>query len=362
MINILHITPDFNLSSGVTTHVVTLLQNFSKMPDYRVHFITNGGDALQRLEKLNIQFDFFPFVTGIKNIFYLYPNYYALTKYCKENKIDIIHSHHRYPEFIASLVAKRLQIKTVTSALSFVKGYRRLSFRSDRIIADSNSVRDFVEREFNVPSYKVSTLYSCVRDFPVENPTETIKLKESLQIPKNHKVLLFVGRLESIKGFDTLLNAFSLIRRTQTNITLLLIGSANRRIRKNLLSLSQEDIRYVLPSITYHRYYHLSDVVILPSRRDPFPYVMLETGLNKKAFIGGNVDGIAEFIEDGKDGLLFTPGDEQTLAHLILQVLNDSSMAARLGANLYRKVKSLPTCNQYCEKLDSMYHELLSLH
>lgn len=360
MINLLHITPDFNYSSGVTTHVVTLLRNFSKKTGYRVHFITNGGDAIQRLEGMSITFNQLPFTTGMKNVIYLYPNYRALLRYCIENKIDIIHTHHRYPELIASLVAKRLRTKTVTSALSFVKGYRWLSFRSDRIIADSYSVRNFVEREFKVSSDRLSTLYNCVRDFPIESPEDTASLREELHIPPDHKIVVFVGRLESIKGFDILVSAFLSLKRTFHNVTLILIGSANRRVKKSLSKLLHDNIHYLPPSEAYYRFYYLSDIVVLPSRSDPFPYVMLEAGLVKKPFIGSNVDGISEFIEDGKDGLLFTPKNEEMLSRLLLQVLTDSSLATRLGTNLYQKVKSLPTCEQYCEKIDAIYRELLS--
>ena len=55
-------------------------------------------------------------------------------------------------------------------------------------------------------------------------------------------------------------------------------------------------------------YFNIIDIVVLPSRIDPFPLVMLESGLMKKAFIGSSVDGIKEFIVNGKDGIRFSKG------------------------------------------------------
>ena len=59
---------------------------------------------------------------------------------------------------------------------------------------------------------------------------------------------------------------------------------------------------YLPPLENIKQLYSISDVVILPSKKDSFPYVMLEAGINKKSFIGGNTGGIAEFIEDGVNG------------------------------------------------------------
>lgn len=53
---------------------------------------------------------------------------------------------------------------------------------------------------------------------------------------------------------------------------------------------------------------------MLPSTRDPFPNFMLQAGLHRVPFIGANVDGIGELINDGENGLLFEAGDEATFA------------------------------------------------
>ncbi len=61
-----------------------------------------------------------------------------------KNKIDIIHTHHRFPELIAVRIGKKLNIKTIHLAHGFTSGYKKISFKSDKIISVSNSEDDYL--------------------------------------------------------------------------------------------------------------------------------------------------------------------------------------------------------------------------
>ena len=106
-------------------------------------------------------------------------------------------------------------------------------------------------------------------------------------------------------------------------------------------------------------YYSAADIVVLPSRIDPFPFVMLEAGLMRKPFIGSRTGGIAEFIEDGKDGLLTIPEDVIDLKNKIGYLINTPQKAKTLAENLYQKVKSQTSREKYISRLCKIYDELL---
>jgi L-malate glycosyltransferase len=358
MINILHIALDFNLNSGVTTYVTMLLRHFSARPEYKVSFITNGGSALQRLDSVPVKPVIIPMQTGIRNILNVNANAQLIKGFCAENEINIIHSHHRYPEFIAHRVSKGLNLRTITTAHSMVKGFKALSFKSDRIIAVSNAVKERIIEDFGVDRSKIIMFYNCVEEIEARRPEENKALRKELGIPENNKVILYIGRFDDIKGVPYLIHAFDKICNEFQAATLLLIGDVDRSFQK----YSNKRIKILPPQENSAQYYRISDIVVLPAKRDPFPYVMLETGLASKPFIGSRVDGIAEFIEDGKDGLLFPAKDEEALAAAMLRVLRDDDLASQLATNLHHKVKSLPTCEQYCERLDKIYREMLSIN
>ncbi|GAB4150128.1 MAG: hypothetical protein Fur0015_14270 [Ignavibacteriales bacterium] len=76
----------------------------------------------------------------------------------------------------------------------------------------------------------------------------------------------------------------------------------------------------------------------MPSRVDPFPLVMLEAGLFRIPLIGSKVDGIAEFIEDEKDGLFFEANNCEDLQNKIQKIYNNKTFALQLSKNLHEKV------------------------
>jgi glycosyltransferase involved in cell wall biosynthesis len=87
---------------------------------------------------------------------------------------------------------------------------------------------------------------------------------------------------------------------------------------------------------------------------------MIEAGAFKKPFIGGNTGGIAEFIEDGKNGLLIDPENPEQLAEKIIYLLNNPDMGKVLGENLYEKVNHLCEYNNYFNEVEKIYNSLLT--
>jgi len=359
-INILFVSPNFNYSCGVSKYVFHLLQTLKNKYDFTVYYITNGGDALSKLDKHNINYKLFPFSDGWKNIFYFPINYYQLKSFCVKNKIDIIHTHHRYPELISTLIAKRLNIKTITTVHSLVKGYKNLSFRSDRIITVSNTVKKSINKNFHIPKNKIELLYNCV--IPVDKPdAERVEnLREKLNIKNTEYVILFLGRLNKIKGIDLLISAFRKIKPVYPKVKLILIGGILDKTYKQMNVKSDEDILHLGARADINLFFELCDIVILPSREDSFPYVMLEAGIAYKPFIGSRTGGIEEFIDDGVNGFLFEPVNADNLAVKIRFAINNPGKAKSTAEKLNIKVKNNCNSDDYFEKLSNIYNELLN--
>lgn len=359
MINILHISPDFNYSCGVSKYVSLLLDELSKREDLHLFFLTNKGDSLNRLNGVNVKINFLNFEKGNKDLFKFILNYFLLKKFCTENRIEIIHTHHRYPELLAYFVSKFLGIKTITTVHSLVDGWKYFSFKSDNIIAVSKAVERHLIQKYKVNNQKITQMYNFVKPFESPNYEEISNLKEKLGIQEDEKVLLFIGRIGYIKGCDILISAFEKLSNKYPFLRLLMIGNfESGEIKKSVQR--NERIIYLSPADDIIKYYYLCDIIVLPSRIDPFPYVMLEAGLAKKPFIGGKTGGIAEFIEDGTNGLLVKPGDVDNLVEKVKQLINDNNLSQMLGFNLFTKVTQLTNGNLYTNKLIELYSSLLN--
>ena len=356
----MHISPDFNYSCGASKHVYSLLSNFSQLKYCKVFFFTNSGDALEKLEIINVIPGIFRYSTGIRNIYNLSYNLKTIKAFCTQNNIDIIHTHHRYPEFLASIISRQTGIKTITTVHSLVKGKTRISFKSDRIIAVSEAVKKMLIDYYNIPDEKITTLYNFIEPFPNIGNSELVKIRSNLNVAENNKIILFIGRVSKIKGVDLLIEAFKLLNKKREKITLLIIGQIYDDPIKKYLKNLPDEIKFINVVKNPYSYYAIADLVVLPSRVDPFPYVMLEAGLMHKPFVGAKTGGIEEFIIDGKNGILFEPGNLVELSNKIKYLLDNPKIAESLADNLNTKVKERTSAERYISQLKQIYEDLLA--
>ena len=106
-------------------------------------------------------------------------------------------------------------------------------------------------------------------------------------------------------------------------------------------------------------FYEICDTVVIPSREEPFPYVMLETGYVIKPLIASNIGGIAEFIDDNVNGFLFKTERNIDLAEKIKFVIENSENAKNVAVQLHKKVNEYCQCDNYFIKLEESYHQLM---
>lgn len=133
------------------------------------------------------------------------------------------------------------------------------------------------------------------------SPRDTKELRKVLNIPAEHTVFLFVS--QSInnyrKGFDLLLEALQKL--SNNNISLLIIGYAEKL---NLPHLHCISLGFISDEEELSNYYSLADAFILPSREDNLPNVMLEALACGTPVISFNVGGMATIIQNGITGLI----------------------------------------------------------
>ncbi len=355
MLRILHISPDFNYACGVSRHVYLLLRELKRCKKVQIFFITNKGDSLERITDLDIHPYFINFKRGNKNPIKLFVNVLSLYKFCKLNDIHVIHTHHRYPELVSYFVSKLLPIKTITTVHSIVSGFEHFSFKSDHIIAVSNFVKQNLQEVFDLTPNKISVLNNFVNPSTSVNNEVVFNLVSNYNILQEDKVLLFCGRITKMKGCNTLITVFNELMEVKKNIKLILVGSFELSADYKNIVKNNSNIILINPQKNIDAFYQIAAIVISPSHIDSFPYTMLEAGLARKAFIGGRIGGIAEFIDDGENGLLVEPGNKNELKKSILNVLEDYNLRQRLGHNLYEKVLRLTSAEKYITKLLEIY-------
>ena len=355
-LNILHITPDFNYACGRSYYVYLLLKYFQKK--HHVHLITNSGDSFDRLEERSISYNV---IKGLKskNPIKIASNIKQIRNYIRENKINIVHTHHRLAELLgvqAAGYSGREKPQTIFTSLSIVKRKYNIEFKSGHIIAVSNSIKDMLTKKFRINEDRISV---------IPNFTDTNEIDElELVLPytRDHDRffnILAVGRFHHEKNFETLLQALALLK--ESRFKLILVGEGNRDMDyKKYIALHNLNVEIIVPQKNLLQYFMLADVCVLPSERDPFPNFMLQAGLHKRAFIGANVDGIGELIRDEVNGLLFKAGDASELAKKINLMYINAGLREKCASNLHKDVLNNYTQEFIVPKVESLYRQRVS--
>jgi len=99
------------------------------------------------------------------------------------------------------------------------------------------------------------------------------------------------------------------------------------------------------------------DVVALPSKREGFPFAVLEAMAAGKPTVAFNLPGLSQLIEHERTGLLVEPGDNRALAAAIVQVLHDPSLAERMAAAAMERVKDFGI-DAHVDRLVSLYQNI----
>jgi len=179
--------------------------------------------------------------------------------------------------------------------------------------------------QLDIPAEKVFVI-SNGYDPNLFNPITIAKARENLNLPKDKKIILSIGNLESVKGHKYLIEAMKIVTEREKNILCLIIGSGSRKNNlKNLIGrLDLGDYIQLLGGKSHNKipiWMNTCDVFVLPSLSEGNPTVMFEALGCGKPFVGTNVGGIPEIIINTKYGILVEPKDVDGLAKAILRAL-----------------------------------------
>jgi len=190
----------------------------------------------------------------------------------------------------------------------------------------------------------------CGVDLGVFRPMRQSDAREALGRDQCERIVLFVGRIEQIKGIDVLLRALGLLffrhPELRNDVCLLVVGGA---LDPNDDSPEIEKVEELQRLVHQHRmeanvsfvgsmdqqrlalFYAAADVCAVPSLTESFGLVALEAMACGTPVVGTRVGGLQTLIDHGESGLLVPAGDYQALAESIATVLTDHRLRMHLA-------------------------------
>ena len=284
---------------------------------------------------------------------------------------DLVHCHWTISGligFLATRLWRRPLVLTVRGSDIHLleKGMvRRLHQKiygwMDMVVAVSEDIGRKLE-EAGVERRKIRVVYNGVDER--FQPGEGRAAREQLGLPQDRFILLFVGLLVPVKGIDVLLEAMQ--RVDDPRLLCVLVGDGE--LRRDLQWQAEdgglgEQVIFAgrQPSQEIPVWMQAADLLILPSRSEGRPNVVLEAQACGLPVIATRVGGTPELICDGENGLLVESGDPDGLARGIGELMDDPERRQQLGqAGRYTILQDGLTWDTCANRMQDVYREALA--
>ncbi len=291
---------------------------------------------------------------------------WRLARHFRREKYDIVHAHIPKGGMVgmiaATLAGMPVRIYTLHGLLLETStGLKRKLLwliealtckNATTVLVDSPSVRTRTFQERLCPPEKMLILgngTACGIDIEHFNPAKRTpvlrsSMRANLKIPDDAVVIGYVGRIVPDKGIECLVNAFELVTGKVDNIYMTLVGrieTVRKTLPQDVLRRIENNPRIIRTGIVPDvvPLYSVMDFVILPSRREGFPYVPLEAAALGLPAIVSRTTGCVDAVVDNVTGLIVDVDNSRQLCEAILKLAWDAELRKQLGQNGYERVR-----------------------
>jgi D-inositol-3-phosphate glycosyltransferase len=229
-----------------------------------------------------------------------------------------------------------------------IDGERYLVDNTDHIIAATEAERTQLESLYGVNQQKMTVIPPGV-DIHHFYPIPPDEAKEAIGISPKERMALFVGRIEPLKGLDTLIRAMAIVKqRCEVFVCphyLVIIGGdpegepqdmsdEMNRLQSLCAELGLDEMVLFLGKRgqdTLPYYYSAAEVVVMPSHYESFGMVALEAMACGTPVIASRVGGLAYLVQEGETGFFVPAQEPEALAEKLRLIFVDHDLRAKFG-------------------------------
>lgn len=290
----------------------------------------------------------------------------------RREKPDIVHTHLFKSDFHGRLAARICQVPVIVStahnndlwARRFPLGilYGLTARMADRVIAVSEEVRDYQIRYIRTSPQKIVTINSGVNVKKFESRADAgLNVRKELGLAPSTPLVGIVGRLQPQKDHATFLRAARSIRDVLPDARFLVVGDGplrgelthQARTLDLLPSVIFCGIRQDIPAVL-----SALDLLVFSSRWEGLPVALMEGMAAGKPIVSTNVGGVSGVAIADETAILVSAGDSLALAGACLRILQDRSLAQRLGKTGLKRVREKYSLDAMLINTQNLYEEL----
>jgi glycosyltransferase involved in cell wall biosynthesis len=303
--------------------------------------------------------------TRYNEIFWMKPSKFILMNR-KIRESDLIHLNpFNFSELILLILAKIHGKKCIATMHSNINSHfltSIIALEMTRLIIVYNVMLFMVDRIVFLTRahYKNYRKYSLLRNHlqkkaaVIPNAIESERIVADSRPVKSPLTCIFVGRFEKRKGIDDVLRLAEGLQ--QEEIEFLLVGYGPlqhpEKVARNIKIVGR------VANENLFRYYDQCQILFFPSYTEAFGITILEAMARGLVLLISDIPGIREFVQEGRNGYLFPPGDVEKMKELFLFLKHNPGEIERISRNNLADARQF-TVERQVEKYLEVYHAIL---
>jgi len=328
----------------------------------------------------------YPFISLSRNLLRIYlESLYALSvsRVIEKYDVDLIHAHFAYPEGFVGVLArekiKRPLIVTIHGydlltepsigyGLRLHKHYdliiRSVLKKADAIILASKAL--YMEASRILSNNEIGKIHLIPNGVDVNKFNPSINGSEIKRLYKAEgKYIVFTARYHRpVYGIAYLIMAAKLVVSRKKDVVFIIGGdgpllNCHKELAGKLGIKDHILFTGAIPRDIIPKYYAASDIVVVPSLQESWGLAATEAMACGKPVIASNVGGLPDQIIDGFNGFLVPPRDPKAIADRILYLLENPSVAKRMGRNSRELAEEKYNIEKRVDKIIEIYRKLL---
>ena len=332
---------------GTERYLLNILKNIDRQKfDPTVMCFYKSGELLPEIQRLNINIEVFPINKGLFNPTGI-KSFIKAFLFLKNNNIQILHTLADWANFFGVFAGKFAGTKVIivsqrnmghwiTRKRYYYACKIIYKYIANGILVNAYSIKKYLTNEFGILPSKIEVIHNGI------SFNGTPCKKSNTEQTKNKIVAGFIGRLHPVKGFSVLLEAAQNVIKNYHDIEFLVVGDGPERdeIRIKVENYRlKENFKFVGFQKDVLSFIYRMDFVILPSKSEGFPNVVLEAMACQKPVLATRVGGVPEIVIDGETGIMIEPGDVSALSNSINNLCGNKNLRKKMGFAAFKRAK-----------------------
>ncbi|MCD7940671.1 MAG: glycosyltransferase [Bacteroides intestinalis] len=234
----------------------------------------------------------------------------------------------------------------------------------DYVVTIANHSYRMLKELYEIPQDKLAFVPNALKDeYQPRNKEELNTLRKKYGFNDNDKIVLFAGRIDSVKGFAELIEAIKLVQREIPNTKLVIAGSGNYTLALSAIAPCWSGFVFTgfLSKEQLYDLYAIADIGVVPSKHEEFGYVAVEMMMHRLPVIVNNTTGLKEIVENGKFGVIFDYGENwgiKSLKEKIISNLTSDKSNNQMIKEARNKILECYSLDSFCRRIQNIYNHM----